>query len=186
MSGAEKSALRADLLAARRLRSDADVAAARIAICRHVLDRCARDGWQRVAGYVPLRTEPGSVELLNALTAAGVDVLAPLLLPDNDLSWQRWPDGDDLGAGAIAGVDAVLVPALAVAADGTRLGRGGGSYDRALARAAAVRTVAALLFDGELRDVVPADPWDRPVTAIVTPLGWFDLPIGNAAAHRDA
>ena len=42
------------------------------------------------------------------------------------------PDGERLGVDAIATADVVLVPGLAVAADGMRLGRGGGSYDRAL------------------------------------------------------
>ena len=44
------------------------------------------------------------------------------------------PDGDLLGVDSVAEADLVLVPALAVGADGTPLGRGGGSYDRALAR----------------------------------------------------
>jgi 5-formyltetrahydrofolate cyclo-ligase len=70
----------------------------------------------------------------------------------------------------------VLVPALAVARDGVRLGRGGGSYDRALARVAPGTPRVALLFDGELVDALPADPWDVPVTDAVTPAGWRALP----------
>jgi len=40
---------------------------------------------------------------------------------------------------------------------------------------AAGTVVAALLFPGELIDRVPTDPWDRPVTALVSPAGWLEL-----------
>jgi 5-formyltetrahydrofolate cyclo-ligase len=76
-------------------------------------------------------------------------------------------------AGAAA--DVVVVPALAVGPDGTRLGRGGGSYDRALARVTAARTVIALLYDGEVLPDVPVEEHDRAVDAAVLPSGvrWF-------------
>ena len=61
-----------------------------------------------------------------------------------------------------------MVPALAVDARGMRLGRGGGSYDRALARVGPARLVLALLYDGECPVIVPAEPHDRPVTGAVT------------------
>jgi 5-formyltetrahydrofolate cyclo-ligase len=133
-------------------------------------------GQRTVAAYVPLRTEPGSVELLTAL-AARAEVIVPVTLPDRDLDWARWPDGRGapLGAAAIGRAGLVIVPALAVAADGTRLGRGGGSYDRALARCAPGAVIAALLFDGETVPELPRDPWDVPVSAVVTPSGWFEL-----------
>ncbi|NYV75509.1 5-formyltetrahydrofolate cyclo-ligase, partial [Streptomyces sp. UH6] len=57
---------------------------------------------------------------------------------------------------------------------GMRLGRGGGSYDRVLARLAAAGATPALvvlLYDTELRDTVPTEPHDRPVTAAATPSG---------------
>ena len=63
-----------------------------------------------------------------------------------------------------------------MARDGTRLGRGGGSYDRVLRRIPAGIPVAALLFEGELVDELPSDDWDMPVTAVVTPAGWYELP----------
>jgi 5-formyltetrahydrofolate cyclo-ligase len=107
-------------------------------------------------------------------------VVVPILLANRDLDWVQWADGAAsgplLGVDAIARCDAVLVPALAVAPDGTRLGRGGGSYDRALQRCGPRATVIALLFDGELVAELPSDPWDRPVSAVVTPGGF--VPVG--------
>jgi 5-formyltetrahydrofolate cyclo-ligase len=172
----DKAALRAELLAARRARAPEELARARTAVVEHVLDHLA--GVARVAAYEPMRTEPGSTELLAALHTRSVTVLVPVTLPDRDLDWTEWsPAGPGASAGvdAIAGVDLVLAPALAVARDGTRLGRGGASYDRALARCAADTVLAALVFDDEVLDELPHDEWDVPVQAAVTPGGWLGL-----------
>jgi 5-formyltetrahydrofolate cyclo-ligase len=177
--GAEKAELRQRFIAARRERTDAQIASARRSICEHVTARCQDSGWHRVAAYEPLRTEPGSLELLDQLRGLGIEVLVPVVHPDKDLGWVAWATGvadrgTDLGPTAIASVDAAFVPALAVAADGTRLGRGGGSYDRALARAAGV-PIVALIYADELVAELPRDGWDLPVTAVVTPNGWREL-----------
>jgi 5-formyltetrahydrofolate cyclo-ligase len=70
---------------------------------------------------------------------------------------------------AVARADAVLVPALAVDRAGNRLGRGGGSYDRALARVGPLIPLIALLYDDELVDRVPVEGHDLPVRAVVRP-----------------
>jgi 5-formyltetrahydrofolate cyclo-ligase len=133
-----------------------------------------------VAGYQPVGTEPG------VTPAPGW--LLPILLPDGDLDWAvntgeyvenhlglREPAGPRLGTDAIARCDLVLVPALAVDRRGYRLGRGGGSYDRALRRATGF--TVALLHDGELVDEVPTEPHDVAVDAVATPsLGVVRLP----------
>jgi len=62
---------------------------------------------------------------------------------------------------------------------GNRLGRGGGSYDRALARVGPLIPVIALLYDAELLGHVPAAPHDTPVRAVVRPgSGITRLPTG--------
>jgi 5-formyltetrahydrofolate cyclo-ligase len=84
------------------------------------------------------------------------------------------PDGPRLGVDAVRSVDLLLVPALAVGHDGTRMGRGGGSYDRVLARLPEPGPlIVALLHDGEDVDTVPAEPHDRRVHAVITPTGGF-------------
>jgi len=173
---ARKRALREPLLAARRARSSSELAIARAAVRDVVLQRVV--GPTCVAAYEPLPNEPGSVELLAALVERGVRVLVPVTQPDRDLDWVEWrPSGSSerCGRDAIGAASLVLAPALAVAADGTRLGRGGGSYDRALARRAPGATVAALVFDEELVAEVPRAPWDVPVDAAATPSGWREL-----------
>ena len=59
----------------------------------------------------------------------------------------------------------MICPALAVDLDGVRLGRGGGSYDRALARVCPGTPVWAAVYDTEILDSLPADPHDRPVAS---------------------
>ena len=67
--------------------------------------------------------------------------------------------------------DVVLVPGLAVSARGERLGRGGGSYDRALRRVPVGTFTCVLLYDAEVGVDVPVEPHDRRVTAAVSPSG---------------
>lgn len=133
-----------------------------------------------VAAYLSVGTEPGTGALLAALAARSIEVLLPVLLPDGDLDWARAEDGvapgphgllepvgARLGRDAIARCRLVVVPALAVDRAGVRLGRGGGSYDRALTRTAA--RVVALLHSGEAVVELPAEPHDRPVHGVVLP-----------------
>jgi len=137
-----------------------------------------------VAAYVSVGTEPDTRGLIYALWKRGTYVLLPLLRADNDLDWASYEGPDSLGAGphglleptepprgvpAITSADLVIVPALAVDRGGMRLGRGGGSYDRALARVGAAIPTIALIYDDELLDEVPAGPLDRPVRMAAQP-----------------
>ncbi|TAL26048.1 MAG: 5-formyltetrahydrofolate cyclo-ligase [Frankiales bacterium] len=133
-----------------------------------------------VAAYLAVGTEPGTAGLLAALADRHVRVLLPVLLPDHDLDWASAADGVQpgpygllepagprLGRDAVADCSLIVVPALAVDRAGHRLGRGGGSYDRALPRTHGL--VVALLHDGESVVELPAEPHDAPVDALVTP-----------------
>lgn len=191
-----KAELRRSLLAARTRTDPAALVRAASGLCRQVLAAGPVRAARSIAVYVPVGTEPGSVELLDALRSRVHRVLLPVVVAGSPaLDWAvyagadqlraghlslREPVGPRLGAGALAGVDVVLVPALAVDRAGRRLGRGGGFYDRALAVVPASTPVAALLHDGELLDRLPDDPHDRRVAAVVTPeLGWVSLGPGS-------
>ena len=191
MSGAGgKREWRARLLAARAQLPPERLAGAAEQLSGHVLARLG--GLRRIAGYVPLGREPGSLQMLDMLRDGGTDVLLPVVVADG-LDWARYagaghlvagpmgtraPAGPRLGTSALATAEAVLVPALAVDHRGVRLGRGGGYYDRALAALPAGIRLAALLHDGELVARLPADPWDRTVTSAVEPtIGWTELPV---------
>ncbi len=191
VSGA-KAAMRAEILDRRRGLSRRTRVIAAASVRRHVVGAVRGAGARQVCAYVPFGSEPGSRILLDALTVGGVEVLLPVLGPDSDLDWAAYtgphslvaaaggpaePMGRRLGSGAVAAVDLLIVPALAVDGAGRRLGRGGGSYDRALARVSPEVTVVALLHDGEQVAEVPAEPHDRPVTHVVTPAGGWQ-PVG--------
>jgi 5-formyltetrahydrofolate cyclo-ligase len=134
-----------------------------------------------VASYLPFGNEPG--------VAPRQGWLLPVLREDDELDWSvfdgslvtgrrglREPAGPRLGLDAVSACDLVLVPALLVDHQGHRLGKGGGSYDRALGRTTGL--TVALLHDGELVDVVPALPHDVPVRAAATPShGLVHLPL---------
>jgi 5-formyltetrahydrofolate cyclo-ligase len=181
----DKTALRSAVAAARAARAERQRELDRAAIRAHVLAGCqagrAAPG-RVIAAYEPLRTEPGSTQLLAELLAAGYRLIVPVTLADRDLDWVAWEPaaepGPRLGLDAVRSAALVLVPAFAVDLAGHRLGRGGGSYDRALARLAPATPVAALLYREEVLPAVPFDDWDQPVTSVVTPDGWRDLDAG--------
>lgn len=84
----------------------------------------------------------------------------------------------DIQAGALHDAQIVVVPALAVDADGARLGQGGGWYDRALSEFAEGTPVVAVIFDDELLPggSIPLEPHDRLVDAVITPQRFVPLP----------
>lgn len=167
-----KGEVRAAVLAARRARAtaSADERAADDRAIRHGLVELAA-GRRTVAGYVPLGTEPGGATLPEALASVCDRLLVPLILPDCDLDWTVYEDDAPLGRAAIADADLVIVPAVAVDRAGVRLGRGGGSYDRALARVPEATLIVAALYHDELVAALPFEDHDRRVHAVVTPAG---------------
>ncbi len=187
MTGAaSKAELRLRLIAARAGVPAAVRAAQAQALARHA----AAFARGKVCAYLPFGTEPGAdptapTRLVDALVAAGVDVLLPVV-PERPgaLDWARYTGPDDvapgplglrqptgarLGTAAVAGAGLVLVPALAVDRSGIRLGRGRGYYDRTLGLVRADTPTVAVVRDEELVERLPADRHDVPVNAALTP-----------------
>jgi 5-formyltetrahydrofolate cyclo-ligase len=180
----QKAALRARLLAARAELTEEQRTAAGRAIRDALLERPEVQMAGTIAAYYSVGAEPGTHGLIYALWKRGSYVLLPLLRPDQDLDWASYEGPESLvpgprgllepgepprGPGAVARADVVLAPALAVDRAGNRLGRGGGSYDRALARVGPLVPLIALVYDAELLDHVPAEPHDVKVRAAASP-----------------
>jgi 5-formyltetrahydrofolate cyclo-ligase len=190
---AEKAALRRRLMADRARLSPDQRAAAGRALRDAVLDLPQAQMAGTIAAYYSLASEPDTHGLVYALWKRGSYVLLPVLRPDADLDWASYEGPDSLrpgprglaepgepprGLDMIARADLVLVPALAVDRHGIRLGRGGGSYDRALARVGPGIPTIALIYDGELLDDVPADDHDQRVRMAARPsAGIITLPV---------
>ena len=181
-----KLALRDQVLAARRHLPLSVIGERARALADHLMETPELRQAATVAAYVSVSSEPGTGPLLDRLRAAGKRVILPLLCADNDLDWGAYdgpdglrtarrgllePAGPPLGPEALATADVVLVPGIAVGSDGLRLGRGGGSYDRALDRVPDGTFVCVLLNSEEVMDSVPRDDHDRSVTAVATEEG---------------
>jgi 5-formyltetrahydrofolate cyclo-ligase len=134
-----------------------------------------------VTSYLSVGSEPNTSDLLAGLATAGVRVLLPRLRVDGGLDLVDADADDGARAPGLRGIpvpvgpavdprvaDVWVVPALAVDLHGTRLGRGGGAYDRVLP--AGVPTIA-LLHLGELVTELPAEAHDRPVSHVALPTG---------------
>lgn len=167
---AEKQALRVERLAARRALSELERAEQSTQVVAALLTEFSGRDLRRVAAYASFGTEPATETLLTRLRDHGVEVLLPVVLASHDLSWVD-DSGVDQGVDAIGSCDLVVVPGLAADRVGHRLGRGGGSYDRALARVGAEVPRVLLLFDGELVDEVPVEQHDATVSHVALPSG---------------
>ena len=181
-----KAELRAAILLARRALSPKVHDAEAQALTGHLAALIANA--QTVCAYVPVGSEPGSLELVDSLHHRGVRVLLPVAgaadVPE-PLQWGAYRPGELigaryglqepappwLGADAIAHASVILVPALAVDRAGIRLGRGAGLYDRSLTLADVAAQLIAVVRDDELVDRLPAEPHDVRMTHALTPRG---------------
>ncbi len=190
-----KDEFRALLRAARTARSPRRRAEAADALVEVLRTLPALEGARTVAAYSARPTEPGTLPVLEALSARGIGVLLPVLGAGLQREWARYagpddllqrapgrppePGGPSLGAEGLAEADLILAPALAVDTDGARLGQGGGWYDRALQHARPGVPVVAVVFAEEVYDAavhpVPREPHDRTVDLALTPERWLRL-----------
>ncbi|MCQ5272862.1 5-formyltetrahydrofolate cyclo-ligase [Schaalia odontolytica] len=137
--------------------------------------------------FVPTPLEPDMSLALGLFERALLPILldeagAPLGAP----RWGLWeagqalvtlgrppaqPDGEARGAESLKNADLIVIPALAASVDGTRLGQGGGWYDRALTHRSPGVPVVAVIFDDEVLEagVIPTEAHDVPIDAIITP-----------------
>lgn len=191
----EKEEFRALLRTARAARSARQRTEAAKALADVVATLPGIDAARCVAAYCARPSEPDTSAVLAMLAGRGVQVLLPVLGAGLQREWAPYagpedlvqrapgrppePGTESLGAEGLSHADLILAPALAVDTAGTRLGQGGGWYDRALRHARPEVPVVALVFGDEVYDAeqqpIPREEHDQPVDMVATPERWFAL-----------
>ncbi len=135
-----------------------------------------------VSAFHPMRDEPDTLALLNALAEDGFATALPVVVGrGSSLLFRRWRPGDPTQAGAmsirepveaapVVDPDLLFVPLACFDRRGHRIGYGAGYYDLTLARLRATKRVhAAGIAYGVCEIVaVPYETHDQSLDAIVT------------------
>ena len=170
-----KTEWRGVLLGARRALSPALRRSLGASIAERVRALPAFAVCRALLAYEPFGAEVDPTAVCRDAHRIGKPVYVPAV--DAEPRWSAWsPDALQPRAALPASSlpDAipvlVLVPGVAFDPSGTRLGRGLGFYDRALAGLRAERPVIAvgLAFEAQVVAELPTDSWDQPVDLIVT------------------
>ena len=122
--------------------------------------------------YSALPDEVPTQGLMDELVAKGKTVLLPRVIDDKDMELRRYTGPQDLQEGAYGileptgerftdydAIDVAIVPGMAFDAEGHRLGRGKGYYDRFLSRVPYIYKIG-LCFSWQMVDHVPCDEHD--------------------------
>lgn len=149
----------------------------------HFLEHVPLRKGEVVAAYWPIRDELDIKHLIVKLMDSGQPVALPVVLGDEQpLELRLWQEGAPLyeaGFGTLAPEDGapravpdvILMPLLGFDKHGTRLGYGGGYYDRTLARLEKRPRLVGFAFARQEVDHIPRQAHDVPLDAIVTELG---------------
>lgn len=146
-------------------------------MCRHIL----ASPWYRearvIGGYMPLEREADVTAVLTDALRSGKTLALPLCGAAPHMTLRRVRALEELVPGAygipepgedmeiipVDALDLLLVPLEGIDPRGMRLGKGGGYYDCLLA-GKDVRALGCAL-SWQWVDCVPAEPWDRRLSA---------------------
>ena len=148
-------------------------------ITKQVLDLPEWRNAETVMAYVSMAEEPDTKEIIRAALDEGKTLLLPRCVDRNTMVALPVSDPDTLEKG-ILGIpeppaaectevpapDLILVPCMAAAPNGNRLGHGAGYYDRFLAEHPG-KTVC-LCFRKLLRSDLPAEDTDIPMDLVIS------------------
>ena len=188
----QKAVLRQRVRTALRNLSPADRLAGSIQACTRLQQEQVWREATWVMLYSPLPDELDVLPLLQEALLTGKKVALPRFDPVRKgcLACQVLNLADDLRAGhygileprdicpevQLNRLDFVLVPGVAFAMDGRRLGRGKGIYDRLLMSVRGCKCGTG--FDEQIVDDLPVEPHDMNLDCILTPTRW------RRAQHR--
>ncbi len=182
-----KARLRAEARARRAERSETERARAVSGVTEN-LHRLIRDGGaETVAIFLSTPTEPQTRDAIRELSQLGTRFVAPVSHAGGLMTWapvngttpdraglggMPEPDVSEAATTEKVAVDLVICPAAAVDETGTRLGWGGGFYDRFFAQLPPETPVFALVFDDDVVSNLPREKHDVPIDGVITSSGW--------------
>ncbi|MBO4892181.1 MAG: 5-formyltetrahydrofolate cyclo-ligase [Prevotella sp.] len=133
---------------------------------------------QTIAAYYPLPDEVNIRPLLDEWIAKGKTVFLPKVTGDDTMELRRYTGHDDMHEGTFhilepegqpfagdVSIDVILVPGVAFDAEGHRLGRGKGYYDRFLSSLGS--ELIGVCFDFQKVPEVPFGQYDIPVDEVI-------------------
>lgn len=183
MKNPEKQAIR------RQVRSDfpgqADRAAQSQSLCSHVLAWPVYRQARVVGGYMPMPWEADVTPVLLDALASGKTLVLPRCEGSGRMSFRQVSSLEEIqpgrygllepepGAAAVPveEIELMLVPLEAITPKGMRLGKGGGYYDRVLARFSGV--TLGMVLQHQWVESLPVEEWDRPLNAGADMLGIY-------------
>lgn len=178
-----KAELRTKAHAARAAISQASRSDAAQAATRHFFEQIQLQPTDVVAAYWRIRDELDCQPILIRLMDSNQPVILPVVMgAEAPLDLRIWEQGASLyeaGFGTLAPADdapraepdVVIMPLLGFDSRGTRLGYGGGYYDRTLARLSKKPRLVGLAFAAQELDLIPREDHDVPLDAVVTENG---------------
>src|SRR6202167_2868664 len=188
LASGEKATLRAAGLAARDALSDAERAAAALALAARGLPFEILPG-NVVSGYLPIRSEIDPVPLMRALAEQGARLALPAVMArGKSLAFRAWSAGDLLMLGLVVILepspaaaelipDIMLVPLAAFDRAGHRIGYGAGHYDYTLAHVRKAKPITAIGVAFAVQEIkaVPALAHDVALDFVLTEIHAFDF-----------
>lgn len=175
-----KAELRRRALGRRGALSPETRAAYSRSICRRLQSLPELRRAKTVLSYMAMPSEADLAALHEVLWAAGVRLCFPVTRGQGQMEavacgrsgpWNKGAFGIREPAGEEVvppeDIDAVLVPCVAFDELGTRLGHGGGYYDRYLPMCTQAR-ILALAFPEQIEGSLPTDEHDFPIPTVLT------------------
>ena len=181
----EKAALRERALALRKAAFERHGSEAGRRLAARGLDFLSPKPGITVSGFAAIRDEIDPSALLDWLHREGFKLALPVMegrgkpllmrawAPGDEMSTVQWGIREPLASKAEVYPGVLLVPLLAFDRRGSRLGYGGGFYDRTLQklRARAAVTAVGISYDELEVDAVPHESYDQRLDWVLTPSG---------------
>lgn len=165
----------------KRQHTEAELSALSLAVNKSLLNNAKVKAGHTILLYYSMKGEVDTHDLVDTLRRQGKAVLLPKVLDDGKLALIPYTGRENmLEAGSFhilepqgepftnyADIDVAVVPGIAFTADGRRMGRGGGYYDRLLPLLHNTWKIG-LCFPFQLMDDIPTEEHDIPMDEIAS------------------